>query len=1008
MAEQDNNGNNNRGNPKGNNNNASNRETKDVMKGIHDVFNEIAKSNQTAARSATKLNDALESLSRHGVEKLLENIKSQLKGTKLLSDEQIKAIKSLRDLSGALHKFEDGYEDIMTALNKRQKANLEALKLQGLEIGKANRAAQAQYLADLKKLNLTKEEADEIIKTTKALKDLTDNSLKATQGHDKLSKSLEYAGGKIKNSVLGFMDMEAGFKNMKEASSLLIKEWVALSRVGLQGAFISTQVSAMKLRLSFEEMSDVIGKSRASILQLGGGAAGIEQFTSMVQEASAGLSMLGPKEASKAAAMFINTISDLGVDVKDKNAYTKQMQTMTADFKEFSRDFGDTPEVFNEMIKVQSQDNVLRSKMIGLGRQQMGAVAAEIAARVKNEKMIGMSNEGLTDFNKKINDITNPEEFDPTKNASESISFGNSIAALRQQQPDNKELEAAVPLLQKFQQAHAQGDNTTKSELLKDPAFLKAAEAWSTAQDKENQQNAKSGFNRMIPNLFLGGSGAIGGLLRSQGMREAQHAKLVGQTPEDNINNMTPEQAKAFANTQDDVTLFGKTMKIATEVTQTWEAVMSNSLVKFTEGLAQVLLGFMSKLGIMGEAATAIAAAAAAITAAGSGATLASLLPAAAGMGLKAASLAAKGGGILGVIQGVLHSDNAGNPNESSDLWKQSKGTAGVNPGSGKGVSGPLKSDNKDLVDAGKAAGIDPRFLANMGNFESSGKSNAKNDKSSASGLFQFTDDTWASTLRKHGKEAGYDPRGMSDESIHNLKSDPRASAMMAAFYAKDNQSITGATDPGSMYLAHLLGPYGAKSVLTAPDSTPLTQLIKGKAYSGNAALFDSVKTVGGLKSWANNKMTGGMGADQAYTGVQKWDPSMANPSGVTNNGTTVNGSIQGGVVTPSTAGATGTGAVDSSPVTSAVGTTTVDTSPVANAVQDSGQVDSGSVTTQSATTSATLAGSSTPIDNQIIELSKQTDLLEAIARNTAKQPRSIVPEAQRNPNTRRDAATSN
>ena len=79
--------------------------------------------------------------------------------------------------------------------------------------------------------------------------------------------------------------------------------------------------------------------------------------------------------------------------------------------------------------------------------------------------------------------------------------------------------------------------------------------------------------------------------------------------------------------------------------------------------------------------------------------------------------------------------------------------------------------------------------------------------------------------LQKYGKKYGYDPSSMTREEQLNLRYNNRASAIMAAEYTKENAATLGVnpSDPANvdkLYLAHFLGPGGAKRVLSGEGLT--------------------------------------------------------------------------------------------------------------------------------------------------------------------------------------------
>ena len=117
----------------------------------------------------------------------------------------------------------------------------------------------------------------------------------------------------------------------------------------------------------------------------------------------------------------------------------------------------------------------------------------------------------------------------------------------------------------------------------------------------------------------------------------------------------------------------------------------------------------------------------------------------------------------------------------------------------------------------------------------------AQASTSSASGLFQFTEQTWLSTIRRYGAEHGLAAeaaavvqRGgqlqVEDPAIRqrilNLRQDPAVSSMMAGEHMRDladqiGTSIGHAPDAGELYLGHFLGGGGASQMLSALQSTP-------------------------------------------------------------------------------------------------------------------------------------------------------------------------------------------
>lgn len=140
---------------------------------------------------------------------------------------------------------------------------------------------------------------------------------------------------------------------------------------------------------------------------------------------------------------------------------------------------------------------------------------------------------------------------------------------------------------------------------------------------------------------------------------------------------------------------------------------------------------------------------------------------------------------------------------------------------------------------------------------ESGGDPNAKNPKSSASGVGQFTNGTWLATIKKHRPDIA---SGRSDKEILSLKNDARLGREMTTRLTEDNaRDLAAAGVPvtaGTLYLAHFAGIGGARAVLRANPSASLSDILDPAAMKANG--FLNGKTAGWLISWADGKMKGG------------------------------------------------------------------------------------------------------------------------------------------------------
>lgn len=120
---------------------------------------------------------------------------------------------------------------------------------------------------------------------------------------------------------------------------------------------------------------------------------------------------------------------------------------------------------------------------------------------------------------------------------------------------------------------------------------------------------------------------------------------------------------------------------------------------------------------------------------------------------------------------------------------------------------------------------------------------------SSATGVFQFTDDTWLGLARdgKTAQRIGMPIEGKSDAELLELRKDPRYSTLMAAALADQNKTALEATlgrpiDDSEMYMAHVLGAPGATALINAANRNPNASAVDllPAAAEANRAIFYS------------------------------------------------------------------------------------------------------------------------------------------------------------------------
>ena len=156
------------------------------------------------------------------------------------------------------------------------------------------------------------------------------------------------------------------------------------------------------------------------------------------------------------------------------------------------------------------------------------------------------------------------------------------------------------------------------------------------------------------------------------------------------------------------------------------------------------------------------------------------------------------------------------------------------------------------IARAAQATGVDFDYLLAQAKLESGLDPNARAGSSSATGLYQFLGGTWLDTLKKHGAEHGLGWAGAaaSDPAMRAqvmaLRTDPQASALMAAELASDNKAaLTGALgrepDAPELYLAHFLGVQGASQFLAALSADPAqsaASVVPGAAATNRPIFF--------------------------------------------------------------------------------------------------------------------------------------------------------------------------
>ena len=181
------------------------------------------------------------------------------------------------------------------------------------------------------------------------------------------------------------------------------------------------------------------------------------------------------------------------------------------------------------------------------------------------------------------------------------------------------------------------------------------------------------------------------------------------------------------------------------------------------------------------------------------------------------------------------------------------------------------------LKNAAAATGSDFHYLLGTAMRESSLKPNAQSSSSSATGLFQFIDQTWLGLVKEHGAQYGlgdlaaaitkgpngrYRAQAEAKDTILALRKNPEVCALMAGEHAKSTQSVLRANlgrdiCGGELYAAHFLGPDAASKLIKLAQSDPSASAVAQfpQAAAANKSVFfhadGTAKSVREVYDWA-------------------------------------------------------------------------------------------------------------------------------------------------------------
>lgn len=205
---------------------------------------------------------------------------------------------------------------------------------------------------------------------------------------------------------------------------------------------------------------------------------------------------------------------------------------------------------------------------------------------------------------------------------------------------------------------------------------------------------------------------------------------------------------------------------------------------------------------------------------------------------------------------------------------------------------------------ASQRTGVDFGYLLGQAKIESSLNPTAKAATSSATGLYQFVDQSWLGVISQHGQQyglgwaanaIGQTARGqyyVADpalrQQILDLRNHPETASVMAAEHAADNKarlesSLGREAQPVDLYLAHFLGVGGATKFLSVHDQNPgasAAALFPSAARANRSIFYDRAGNARSLSDirniFASRLQQGADGATSGTVAPSDWVAARA------------------------------------------------------------------------------------------------------------------------------------
>ena len=207
---------------------------------------------------------------------------------------------------------------------------------------------------------------------------------------------------------------------------------------------------------------------------------------------------------------------------------------------------------------------------------------------------------------------------------------------------------------------------------------------------------------------------------------------------------------------------------------------------------------------------------------------------------------------------------------------------------------------------ASAQTGSDFSYMLGTAMRESSLNSQAKSNTSSATGLYQFVDQTWLGLVKQHGAQFGlgayasqisqgadgryHVAEGGDRQAILALRNDPKTAALMEGEYCNTARcqmegALGHSVSNGDLYAAHFLGPEQATKLIQLNQNNPGANAAAEfpAAAGANRSVFyhanGSAKSVGEVYAWATKQSSASIPANDSAPSARNvsYNTSYAN-----------------------------------------------------------------------------------------------------------------------------------